>query len=89
MTADFREAVRLRLLDALARFGADEALRDVPMDKDLRAAGLDSLGHFNFVLSLEQEFSFEIPEHQLTFARLGTLNGILDVLCENLAVDAS
>jgi acyl carrier protein len=81
-----RQELRGRLIDALVAFSDNERFRDIGDDDDLRTHDLDSLTHFNFLLSLEQDFGFEFPEHKLTFQQLGTVGGILDVLSETTGV---
>jgi acyl carrier protein len=57
--------------------------REVTDDSDLRDIGLTSLDMVDLVLSLEREFSLEIPESHITpanFRSISTIDALLATL---------
>jgi acyl carrier protein len=70
-----------QLRRALLMFSGDDTLENVDRHARLSEV-LDSLGHFTFLLSLEEEFNIDIPDEKFSFASMGTLDGVLQVLHE-------
>jgi acyl carrier protein len=70
-----------RYRTALAEFGGDVGLKDIDAHASLSDA-LDSLGHFTFLLTLEAAFQVEIPDEKFSFASMGNLAGVRQVLLE-------
>lgn len=62
--------------------------RSVGPDDDLRACGLSSLDLVNLMLSVEQEFSLNIPERDMTPANFRSIATIVDLVrnCQDAAV---
>ena len=62
--------------------------RPVGADDDLRACGLSSLDLVNLMLSVEQDFSLNIPERDMTPANFRSIETIVDLVrnCQHSAV---
>ncbi|WP_316206213.1 hypothetical protein [Bradyrhizobium sp. SZCCHNR3058] len=81
-----REAMRLLLIESLVNFSGNEDLRSMDPNAGLQEV-FDSLGHFTFLMSLEEQFQRQISDDKFTLTHMGTINGILDVLSESKAVE--
>jgi acyl carrier protein len=62
--------------------------RSVGVDDDLRACGLSSLDLVNLMLSVESDFSLNIPERDMTPANFRSIETIVDLVrnCQHSAV---
>jgi acyl carrier protein len=62
--------------------------RSVGADDDLRACGLSSLDLVNLMLSVEADFSLNIPERDMTPANFRSIATIVDLIrnCQHPAV---
>jgi acyl carrier protein len=62
--------------------------RSVGVDDDLRACGLSSLDLVNLMLSVESDFSLNIPERDMTPANFRSIATIVDLVrsCQHSAV---
>ena len=77
-----RELIVARLRTALREFSNDPAVDDLADDASLTDV-LESLGHFTFLLTLEDTFGVDIPDYRFTFVEMGTLAGIATTLFES------
>jgi|SRR5262245_31973508 acyl carrier protein len=50
--------------------------REVPVDDDLREAGLNSLDMVNLMLAVEAEFDLKIPDADMTLRNFQTISAI-------------
>ncbi len=68
----------------IARHIADKRglpLNDIQHDADLFESGyVDSLGVFNMVMSLEDEFGIRFAENDLVDPRMSTVSGIAEII---------
>src|SRR4051794_8309404 len=76
-------SLRASLLSFVTRYTGHD-LSSIRDQTDLADCGLDSLTLFNFLLDLEREFEFVIPESEFTFARLRSFGGVFEMLKRNL-----
>jgi acyl carrier protein len=62
--------------------------RSVGVDDDLRAGGLSSLDLVNLMLSVESDFSLNIPERDMTPANFRSISRIVDLVrnCQHSAL---
>jgi acyl carrier protein len=77
-----RNQVRQDVLDYLAEYTGNPALRDAQGDVTLSDCGLDSFGTFEFIMGLEPRFDVTIRDEQLHARRLRSVNGVVDLLVE-------
>jgi acyl carrier protein len=76
--------VRSKVISFLVEFTGNESLREIDDGMELSDCGLDSLSLFNFLLDLEKELGFAIPERDFSFARVRHFSGLVTVVSENL-----
>lgn len=68
------ETVKAKIREMLAQFAAE----DVQEDQDIFSTGLvNSLFAMQLVLSLEQEFSFEVADEDLDINNFNTVNALV------------
>lgn len=58
---------------------------EIPVDEDLFALGLDSLGAVNVILGVEEEFDLVIPDTMLSRERTSSIARIADLVGTLLA----
>lgn len=58
---------------------------EIPVDEDLFALGLDSLGAVNIILGVEEEFDLVIPDSLLSRDRTGSIGRIAELVDSLLA----
>lgn len=52
------------------------------LELDIFEMGMDSIGFIRTIVSLEEEFSCEIPDEKILFTEMNTVSKILDVLSQ-------
>lgn len=85
--AGFRDEIRERIVSLLVGFAKSDPRPSLDRPVQLEDFGLDSLGHFSFLMMIEQELGFEYPEEKFTLANLGSLDGLVNVVCEQLSAE--
>ena len=73
------ETVNAKIREMLAQFAAE----DVQEDQDIFSTGLvNSLFAMQLVLSLEQEFSFEVADEDLDINNFNTVNALVNFVAK-------
>ncbi len=76
------ETVNAKIREMLAQFAAE----DVQEDQDIFSTGLvNSLFAMQLVLSLEQEFSFEVADEDLDINNFNTVNALVNFVAKKMS----
>ena len=74
------ENVRNKLITLLVRHTNNTNLQNIGDDTTLDSCGLDSLSLVHFVLEVEKEFNFKIPDSMFSAKNFDTIGDVIQTI---------